>query len=71
VKQRRGLLFVVLLLTMAMVGAACGSDDNNDNASTPTTSANVPKGGTLVIGAEQEPDCLDFIGSCGGSTWGD
>ena len=69
-RRRRGLLFVVLTLTIAMVGAACGSNDNN-KSSTPTTSKNVPKGGTLVIGAEQEPDCLDFIASCSGSTWGD
>jgi peptide/nickel transport system substrate-binding protein len=53
-----------------MLTAACGSDDNN-KASTPTTSKNVPKGGTLVIGAEQEPDCLDWISTCSGSTWGD
>lgn len=24
----------------------------------------------LNIGAEQEPDCLDFIGTCSGSSWG-
>jgi peptide/nickel transport system substrate-binding protein len=30
----------------------------------------VPAGGTLVIGAEQEPDCVDWIGSCSGSSWG-
>lgn len=27
-------------------------------------------GGTLAIGAEQEPDCLDWISSCAGSSWG-
>ena len=27
-------------------------------------------GGTLAIGAEQEPDCADVINSCGGSSWG-
>jgi peptide/nickel transport system substrate-binding protein len=30
----------------------------------------VPEGGSLVIGAEQEPDCFDWMGSCGGSSWG-
>jgi peptide/nickel transport system substrate-binding protein len=27
-------------------------------------------GGTLIVGAEQEPDCADWVGSCGGSSWG-
>jgi peptide/nickel transport system substrate-binding protein len=35
----------------------------------PTTVA-AAKGGTVTIGAEQEPDCADWIGSCGGSSWG-
>ena len=42
-------------------------------AATATTAAPAPAGaagGTLVVGAEQEPDCTDFINSCGGSSWG-
>ena len=35
-----------------------------------TTAAPVAPKGTVTIGAEQEPDCADFIGSCGGSSWG-
>ena len=27
-------------------------------------------GGEIVIGAEQEPDCADWIASCAGSSWG-
>lgn len=27
-------------------------------------------GGTLVIGAEQEPDCVDWVSTCAGSIWG-
>ena len=27
-------------------------------------------GGTITIGAEQEPDCFDWIGPCAGSAWG-
>ena len=68
--RRRGLQLVVLTLIIAMIGAACGKSNKN-NASTTTTNANVPKGGTLVIGAEQEPDCMDWIATCSGSTWGD
>ena len=62
---------VAALLCISMVGAACGSDDGDKDSSTATTSAAVPKGGTLVIGAEQEPDCMDWISTCSGSTWGD
>ena len=29
-----------------------------------------PQGGDLVLGAEQEPECADWMGSCGGSSWG-
>ncbi|MBA2607697.1 MAG: peptide ABC transporter substrate-binding protein [Actinobacteria bacterium] len=57
---------------MALIAGACGSSDN-DNAgskSTTTDDVKVPKGGTLVIGAEQEPDCMDWIGTCSGSSWG-
>jgi peptide/nickel transport system substrate-binding protein len=30
----------------------------------------VPTGGKLTIGAEQEPDCMDWLGTCAGSSWG-
>ncbi|GES12065.1 peptide ABC transporter substrate-binding protein [Acrocarpospora macrocephala] len=30
----------------------------------------VRQGGSIVIGAEQEPDCTDWIASCAGSIWG-
>ncbi len=33
-------------------------------------SSSVASGGSLVIGAEQEPDCMDWVGSCSGSSWG-
>ena len=35
-----------------------------------TAPAAMADGGTLTIGAEQEPDCADVINSCGGSSWG-
>ena len=60
------------LLALLMVSAACGSSKkNNNNAATNTTAAaNVKQGGDLVFGAEQEADCLDWIGSCAGAAWG-
>ena len=37
---------------------------------TATTVASGPSGGTVTIGVEQEWDCMDWMGSCGGSTYG-
>ena len=34
------------------------------------STAAVRQGGSIVIGAEQEPDCADWFGTCGGSIWG-
>lgn len=72
---RRSSWLVALLLVLVVVAAACGGDDNDNEQSeggtTETTeAAAVPTGGTLIVGAEQEPDCTDWIGSCGGSSWG-
>ena len=71
---------LVALFGLSLVATACGSSGGSGKASgssttsaaaTSTTSAaNVPKGGTVTIGAEQEPDCADWMGSCGGSSWG-
>jgi len=73
----RGTKLLALLLGMTLFAAACGSDkkssssskSTNQNATT-TAPVSVPTGGTLVVGAEQEPDCADWMGSCGGSSWG-
>ncbi len=77
----RGKQLLVLLFSLALIATACGGDDNDnagpkgkDGSSSSTASTiakeDVPEGGTLVIGAEQEPDCADWMGSCGGSSWG-
>jgi len=59
-------------LALALLSAACGNDKkDNEGSSDTTTAAEKPtEGGDLVIGAEQEPDCADWISSCAGSTWG-
>jgi len=62
--------FFVLLLALALVAAACGGGGGGNKSSNTGSNANVPAGGTLVIGAEQEPDCMDWIGSCSGASWG-
>lgn len=53
---------------VALLLAACGGGGGGGTAA---GGAEQPvKGGTLVIGAEQEPDCLDVYGSCSGASWG-
>lgn len=64
--SRRGL--IAALTAAALVGslAAC-----SPTSATPEPSeVAVVDGGEIVIGAEQEPDCADWIATCGGSIWG-
>jgi peptide/nickel transport system substrate-binding protein len=60
-------------LSFTLVAAACGKDDNKksgESTNTTAESAQTQTGGTVTLGWEQEPDCVDWIGSCGGSTYG-
>ncbi len=52
---------VALFALLSMSLAACGS-----NGSSGTAAAD----GTLVVGADQEPDCLDWLATCSGASWG-
>ena len=64
---------VAAFIALSLVLAACGSSSKSPSAtgsSTTTFGGAVPNGGTIVIGAEQEPDCFDWIGACSGSSWG-
>ena len=73
-RMRRSTMLLGLVCCASLLVTACGSSSNNNAASNSSSasssSAAVPKGGTLVIGAEQEPDCMDWIGTCSGSSWG-
>ena len=64
---RRASLVGVVLASMLM--AACSSGGAGP---TEQEQAEVPAkdGGEIVIGAEQEPDCADWLGTCSGSIWG-
>jgi len=63
-----------VVTALALVFAGCGSKSSSVGSSGESTSTiasgPVPDGGTIVIGAEQEPDCLDWLGQCSGSLWG-
>ena len=67
-RTRRGLGLIVGVMVLSLVAAACGS--SSKKTSTNGANAKVPKGGTLVLSAEQELDCADFIATCGNSLWG-
>jgi len=57
---------------MTMIAAACGGDDNNDKAkgdNNGSTNEGGAKGGSIVIGAEQFPECLNPITQCSNSSW--
>ena len=71
-KRKQSLRMVAGVAVLAIAAAACSSDKKSSSSSSvaSTTSVAVPKGGTLVVGAEQEPDCADWIASCAGSSWG-
>jgi len=60
------------LVALSLVAAACGSSKKSNSAAGggTTTTAPVKQGGDLVFGAEQEPDCADWMGSCAGASWG-
>ena len=59
---------VAALAVTALIGslAACTSSNTTPEPS----DVAVVDGGEIVIGAEQEPDCTDWIATCGGSIWG-
>ena len=65
-RSRRWVTAVAVFAVLAIVLAACGSDNNKSSKSTrrelDLVGGPVPTGGTLVVGAEQEPDCAFWIG---------
>lgn len=73
IRTKRSLVLVALFAVLALVLAACGGSSSKTGSKPSgggTTGGKVPTGGTLVLGAEQEPDCADWIASCAGASWG-
>jgi len=73
--RKRYVRVIVGASVLSIVAAACGSSssksgDTNPPPAASTTIGTVPTGGTLTVGAEQEPDCMDWVGSCSGASWG-
>jgi peptide/nickel transport system substrate-binding protein len=77
IRRKRATGLLAVLLTAGLVAAACGSS-KKENTTTGTTAKgssstaaeNVPVGGTVTLGAEQEPDTADWININAGASWG-
>ena len=62
-RRRTRLAAVAVAGVAALLLAGCTAADD-------TAEPVAAEGGSIVIGAEQEPDCADWLGICGGSIWG-
>src|SRR5258708_24027804 len=68
---RRSRMTVLVAAAMALVATACSSSKSTSTGGGATTTIAAKQGGDVVFSAEQEPDCMDWIGSCAGAAWGD
>jgi len=58
-------------VALALIAAACSSSSKSGSSGSATaTTVAAKQGGDLIASAEQEPDCMDWIGSCAGAAWG-
>jgi peptide/nickel transport system substrate-binding protein len=64
--SKRGLLASVFAL--ALVAVACGRESGTVSGGG-TSSGTAKQGGSIVLGAEQFPDCLNPVQSCGNASW--
>ena len=69
-RLRPGVWFA-LLLSIALVATACGTKKATTGSGTTTTAKEAAgkKGGKATFLAEQWPECLNVITSCGSSSW--
>src|SRR5690348_9210512 len=73
-KQVRAMALVIVVA--ALVAAACSSSKSSGGKTSPggptgtNKIASVKQGGDITVSAEQEPDCMDWLGSCASAAWG-
>ena len=60
---------IALLGVVAIVATACGGGKKTNNQASGTPSSTITKGGSIVIGAEQWPECVNPINQCSAATW--
>ncbi|GAA1936022.1 ABC transporter family substrate-binding protein [Microbacterium aoyamense] len=65
--SRHSLTLVTAAVVTVFALTACSAGGSGSESESP---APVTQGGEVVIGAEQEPDCVDWIATCAGSIWG-
>ena len=69
-RQRRGSALLCLLFSFVLIAAACSSDKKSATGTgSGSSSAGQKKGGTIILGAEQWPECLNPINACTNSSW--
>ena len=69
-RQRRGVQLLALVFCIGLLAAACGSDKKSSTGSSSSSgAATQKKGGTIILGAEQWPECLNPISACSNSSW--
>jgi peptide/nickel transport system substrate-binding protein len=61
--SKRIVRIVVLVAVLSLVAAACSSKKSGNNAGT------VKKGGTVTIGVEQWPQCVNPVTECASASW--
>jgi peptide/nickel transport system substrate-binding protein len=64
-RQHRTTRSLAAILTLALLGSACGGDDDD----TGSGDAEPRRGGEITIGAEQWVECLNPITQCSNSSW--
>ena len=65
----RTVRLAALLVGLAMVAAACGGGNGDGGGGGGGTASQPKQGGSIVIGAEQWPECLNPITSCASAAW--
>jgi peptide/nickel transport system substrate-binding protein len=66
VHRLRTVRLAALLAVLAMVAAACGGGGGGGNEN---ATSQPKQGGSIVIGAEQWPQCLSPVTSCASASW--
>ncbi len=66
--RARGVIAAVV--AMAILPTACTGSDTGRSPAPPARAEPVVPGGTLILGASQQPNCADWYASCGNSSWG-
>jgi peptide/nickel transport system substrate-binding protein len=60
---------MALVGILAVVATACGGGKSSSSSSSAAPSATSKRGGSIVVGAEQWPECVNPITSCSSATW--